>query len=166
MVGVIPRNTDLLSLIKYELWIFGIKNSFYNQSLHLFFSTIKKCFHLYLKILLHVFCIILKVHANLPFEYFNFILLLFTSSHLAMQQVQNAAVLLARRYNCTTSLQTAARVSMIGNEKQSGMAYAHKLLQQFLLKWEWSQAYAYLKEQKAFQVGYLLSFTVLLWIFD
>lgn len=71
--------------------------------------------------------------------------------HLAMQQVQNAAVLLARRYNCTTSLQTAARVSMIGNEKQSGMAYAHKLLQQFLLKWEWSQAYAYLKEQKAFQ---------------
>lgn len=69
MVGVIPRNTDLLSLIKYELWIFGIKNSFYNQSLHLFFSTIKKCFHLYLKILLHVFCIISKVHANLPFEY-------------------------------------------------------------------------------------------------
>lgn len=98
--------------------------------------------------------------------YFNFILLLFTSSHLAMQQVQNAAVLLARRYNCTTSLQTAARVSIIGNEKQSGMAYAHKLLQQFLLKWEWSQAYAYLKEQKAFQVGYLLSFKVLLWIFD
>lgn len=69
-----------------------------------------------------------------------------------MQQVQNAAVLLARRYNCTTSLHTAARISMIGNEKQSGMAYAHKLLQQFLLKWEWNQAYAYLKEQKVFQV--------------
>jgi hypothetical protein len=86
----------------------------------------------------------------------------FSFSHLAMQQVQNAAVLLARRYNCTASLHTAARISMIANEKQSGMAYAHKLLQQFLLKWEWSQAHTYLKEQNAFQVRFLQSLKVLI----
>ena len=82
----------------------------------------------------------------------NFYSLLFHYSHLAMRQVKDAALLLARRYNCQSSLRTAARISLVASEKQQGMVYAHKIMQQHLIQSEWTEAYEFLREQKTFQV--------------
>lgn len=71
--------------------------------------------------------------------------------HLAMKQVQDAAKLLARRYD-QSSLKTAAHISMIANDKQQGLMYTQKVVQQHLLQNEWKDTYSYLKEQKGLQV--------------
>ena len=73
-------------------------------------------------------------------------------SHLAMKQVQDAAKLLARRYD-QSSLKTAAHISMIANDKQQGLMYTQKVVQQHLLQNEWKDTYSYLKEQKGLQVN-------------
>ena len=75
----------------------------------------------------------------------------FIYSHLAMKQVQDAAKLLARRYD-QSSLKTAAHISMIANDKQQGLMYTQKVVQQHLLQYEWKDTYSYLKEQKGLQV--------------
>ena len=72
-------------------------------------------------------------------------------SHLAMKQVQDAAKLLARRYD-QSSLKTAAHISMIANDKQQGLMYTQKVVQQHLLQNEWKDTYSYLREQKGLQV--------------
>ncbi|KAK3100512.1 hypothetical protein FSP39_021082 [Pinctada imbricata] len=71
--------------------------------------------------------------------------------HLAMRQVKDAALLLARRYNCQSSVKTAARISLVASERQQGMVYAHRILHQHLLQAEWEEAQQFLTEQKAFQ---------------
>ncbi|KAL3879661.1 hypothetical protein ACJMK2_031948, partial [Sinanodonta woodiana] len=71
--------------------------------------------------------------------------------HLAMKQVQDAAKLLARRYD-QSSMKTAAQISLIANEKQHGLMYAQKLVSQHLLKYEWKEAYSYLSDQKGLKV--------------
>ncbi|KAK3580429.1 hypothetical protein CHS0354_035471 [Potamilus streckersoni] len=76
--------------------------------------------------------------------------------HLAMKQVQDAAKLLARRYD-QSSLKTAAQISLIANEKQHGLMYAQKVVSQHLLKHEWKEAYSYLTDQKGLQVFVVIS---------
>ncbi|KAJ8298184.1 hypothetical protein KUTeg_024715 [Tegillarca granosa] len=71
-------------------------------------------------------------------------------NHLAMKQVQDAALLLARRYN-QSSLQTAARISLIANEKQQALVYGQKVIQNNLLQSDWNEAYKFLKGQKNLQ---------------
>jgi len=68
-----------------------------------------------------------------------------------MKQVQDAAKLLARRYD-QSSLRTAAHISMIGNDKQQGLMYTQRVVQQHLLQYEWSEAYGFLKSKKDLQV--------------
>lgn len=68
-----------------------------------------------------------------------------------MKQVQDAAKLLARRYD-QSSLRTAAHISMIGNDKQQGLMYTQKVVQQHLLQHEWSEAYEFLRCKKDLQV--------------
>ncbi|XP_033742288.1 uncharacterized protein LOC117328824 isoform X2 [Pecten maximus] len=70
--------------------------------------------------------------------------------HLAMKQVQDAALLLARRYN-QSSLRTASHICLVAGEKQQGLLYAYKVAQQYCLQSEWKEAYTFLKEQKPFQ---------------
>ncbi|OWF45310.1 gem-associated protein 5-like [Mizuhopecten yessoensis] len=70
--------------------------------------------------------------------------------HLAMKQVQDAALLLARRYN-QSSLRTASHICLVAGEKQQGLLYAYKVAQQYSLQSEWKEAYSFLKEQKPFQ---------------
>ncbi|XP_069129450.1 gem-associated protein 5-like isoform X2 [Argopecten irradians] len=70
--------------------------------------------------------------------------------HLAMKQVQDAALLLARRYN-QSSLRTASHICLVAGEKQQGLLYAYKVAQQYSLQSEWKEAYAFLREQKPFQ---------------
>ncbi|XP_060078827.1 uncharacterized protein LOC132558299 [Ylistrum balloti] len=70
--------------------------------------------------------------------------------HLAMKQVQDAALLLARRYN-QSSLRTASHICLVAGEKQQGLLYAYKVAQQYSLQSEWKEAYTFLKEQKPFQ---------------
>lgn len=68
-----------------------------------------------------------------------------------MKQVQDAAKLLARRYD-QSSLRTASHISMIGNDKQQGLMYTQRVVQQHLLQYEWKEAYSFLKSQKDLQV--------------
>ncbi|CAG2198260.1 GEMIN5 [Mytilus edulis] len=70
--------------------------------------------------------------------------------HLAMRQVQDAANLLARRYN-QPSLRTASHVCMIAKDKQQGLVYAQKVVQQYLIQNQWKEAYSFLKEDKHLQ---------------
>jgi hypothetical protein len=72
-------------------------------------------------------------------------------SHLAMKQVQDAAKLLARRYD-QSSLRTAAHISMIGNDKQQGLMYTQKVVHQQILQHEWKDTYKFLREKKDLQV--------------
>ncbi|XP_076070667.1 gem-associated protein 5-like isoform X2 [Mytilus galloprovincialis] len=71
--------------------------------------------------------------------------------HLAMRQVQDAANLLARRYN-QPSLRTASHVCMIAKDKQQGLVYAQKVVQQYLIQNQWKEAYSFLKEDKHLQL--------------
>ncbi|XP_053399556.1 gem-associated protein 5-like [Mercenaria mercenaria] len=71
--------------------------------------------------------------------------------HLAMKQVQDAAKLLARRYD-QSSLRTAAHISMIGNDKQQGLMYTQKVVHQHLLQQEWKKTYEFLRNKKDLQV--------------
>ncbi|KAH3858161.1 hypothetical protein DPMN_100781 [Dreissena polymorpha] len=68
-----------------------------------------------------------------------------------MRQVQDAAKLLARRYD-QSSLRTAAHISMIANDKQQGLMYTQRVVQQHLLQNEWGQAYQFLEKNKEWQV--------------
>ena len=74
-----------------------------------------------------------------------------SDSHLAMKQVQDAAKLLARRYD-QTSLRTAAHISMIANDKQQGLMYSQRVVQQHLLQHEWRETYSFLHGKKDLQV--------------
>ncbi|KAL4230770.1 Gem-associated protein 5 [Mactra antiquata] len=76
--------------------------------------------------------------------------------HLAMKQVQDAAKLLARRYD-QSNLRAAAHISMIGNDKQQGLMYTQKVVQQHLLQHEWKDTYDFLKEKKDLQVYLAIS---------
>jgi len=69
-----------------------------------------------------------------------------------MKQVQDAAKLLARRYD-QSSLRTAAHMSMIGNERQQGLMYTQKVVNQHLTNNEWAQTYSFLKGKTDLQVG-------------
>jgi hypothetical protein len=73
-------------------------------------------------------------------------------SHLAMRQVQDAANLLARRYN-QSSLRTSSHVCLIAKDKQQGLVYAQKVVQQYLLQYQWKEAYSFLREDKHLQVS-------------
>ena len=68
-----------------------------------------------------------------------------------MKQVQDAAKLLARRYD-QSSLRTAAHISMIGNDKQQGLMYTQKVVHQHILQHEWKDTYEFLKDKKDLQV--------------
>ena len=68
-----------------------------------------------------------------------------------MKQVQDAALLLARRYN-QSSTKTASHICLLASEKQQGLLYAHKVTTQYMANSEWKEAYSFLKEQKCLQV--------------
>ena len=68
-----------------------------------------------------------------------------------MRQVQDAAKLLARRYD-QSSLRTAAQISLVANERQAGVMYTHRLVQQHLARYQWRDAYNAVQTQKELQV--------------
>lgn len=73
-------------------------------------------------------------------------------SHLAMRQVQDAAKMLARRYD-QSNLKAAAEVSLIANDRKQGLLYAQRVVSQYLLQCQWTSAYSFLRHQTGLQVG-------------
>ncbi|XP_055958734.1 gem-associated protein 5 isoform X1 [Patella vulgata] len=71
--------------------------------------------------------------------------------YVAMKKIQDAAKVLIRRSD-QSSLKTAAHMTLLANEKQQGMLYAQRVVNQCLSQYTWQDAYKFLNEHEATKI--------------
>ncbi|ESO89427.1 hypothetical protein LOTGIDRAFT_165023 [Lottia gigantea] len=71
--------------------------------------------------------------------------------YVAMKKIQDAAKVIVRRCD-QSSLKTAAHMTLIANEKQQGMLYAQRVVNQSLLQFDWHDAYKFLNEHQTTKI--------------
>ncbi|GFN76524.1 gem-associated protein 5 [Plakobranchus ocellatus] len=71
--------------------------------------------------------------------------------YLAMKQVQEAGKVVARRHD-QSSLKTACHMNLLMQEQEQALAYAYKVLSQYLLAAQWREAQKFLQENEGLKV--------------